>query len=178
MLKKTVLFTVLATTFCAAAVACDVEGLEASDQLREEGMLCVASQERDTVRLELRDAEIAAAVSAPADEAPSVHVDFEGTRVQLFDDGLGPDRVASDGIFTGETNSSTPPFDEYCISGFDDVDADGAAGQRGRPQALTADEDPQALPPNASGCHEWQYVWSGNLQVWYCSCFSWDVWSC
>jgi hypothetical protein len=139
------------------------------------------------VLVELRDAEIAEAVSAPPNVAPSVYVEVEGEMIQLVDDGFGADEAANDGVFTAESRVSAPPSDAYCLSGSENDEARDVAspdepGSDHEPgevqQAFQTSMDPQALPPSGSGCHDWKYAWSGYVQVWYCDCFSWDVWSC
>jgi hypothetical protein len=180
MLNKLVISTAFATTFCLAAAACDAEDVQAEDRLAT-AELCVTPSERGTVRLELQDPEIAAAVSAASDEAPSFFVDFEGARIELRDDGRGSDHTANDGIFTAESLAIAPPSDAYCLSDLADLAADEQApvASRPRPQALAADVDAQGMAPSGGGCHDWKVAPLDNgMEIWYCGCYSWDVWSC
>jgi hypothetical protein len=179
MLTKIAMYTTFATTFCLAAVACDAEDVEVEARLIE-AELCMIPSEHQSVRLELREVEVPAAMSAPSDEMPSVFVDFEGTRIELRDDGLGPDHAANDGIFTAEHLSIAPPSDPYCLPITDLIaDEQVPAASRPRPQALGADVEPQAAAPVGGGCDDWKVAPLDNgMEVWYCGCYSWDVWSC
>jgi hypothetical protein len=180
MLSKIVMHTTFATTFCLAVVACDAEDVDVEGRLLE-AELCMIPSEHEGVRLELRDLEVAEAASAPSDVAPSVFVDYEGTRIELRDDGLGPDHTANDGIFTAERPTIAPPSDTYCLPVTEDLVADEAApaASRPRPQSLGVHVDPLAAAPEGGGCHDWKVAPLDNgMEIWYCGCYSWDVWSC
>lgn len=179
MSKHTSLGTLMTATFFALVVGCDQTDDGGSD--RERSGVCIAPTERGTAAVELRNDEVADLAAAPHGEAPFVIVDLGVARVELRDDGRGLDDSARDGVFTAETDRIAAPAESYCltdpIDDAPDATPDGDALGDDDIDDLVNPLDPQELP-NTGGCDDWHYVMDGNVQVWYCTCFHWDHWSC
>jgi hypothetical protein len=174
-------FTRRLAVTCLVALACEAEvDPEATDRAHEG--LCVSPSERGTLVLELSDDLVAETVDAPPGEAPVVFLEFEGEQVALLDDGRGLDLVANDGVFTGEVEGNEAHFGPSCLSLEHDEPDESDAPLAPSPhradevqEAFEVDSRPQA---RINGCHEENVAYTSCGEVWYCTCWAWDIWSC